>query len=162
MAFTLPENVKGIIDRYSEEVPVRVGALARELGLDIKVTTLKPGISGEIGPDDNAPSRYKIRINRHESKGRQRFTAAHEIAHFLLHKHLIGNGLEDTVLYRSRLSNVVEAQANKLAAEILMPISKVRMEAEKYSQLDDEAKVDKLAKVFDVSTAAMRIRLGIS
>ena len=150
-----------IVRGHMEQVPVRVSALAKDLGLTVKVATLKPGISGEIRPDANSPSGYKIRINRHEAKNRQRFTAAHEIAHFLLHRNLIGNGLEDTVLYRSRLSNSIEAQANGLAANLLMPRDIVQNEIRENADLDEEQMVDLLAAKFHVSPAAMRIRLGV-
>ena len=157
----LPSEQWDTIQRYVGEFPVKISALAKELGLSIKLATLDPGISGEIRPDQKAPSGYKIRINRHESKNRQRFTAAHEVAHYLLHRNLIGDGLSDTVLYRSRLSNKIEAQANGFAANLLMPRDLIEQQLREHVDIDEDQLVNVLAEKFEVSPAAMKIRLGV-
>lgn len=149
-----------IIRSHLNEVPVKISSLGHALGLRIKLATLPPGISGEIRPDSEAPSGYKIRINRHEAKSRQRFTVAHEIAHYLLHKNYIGSGLEDSVLYRSRLSSEIESSANRLAADLLMPMNLVEDEIRSNRSMDEESLLDYLSKEFDVSPAAMKIRIG--
>lgn len=59
-----------------------------------------------------------IYVNKGHHVNRRRFTTAHEIAHFILHQDFIGDGIADDGLYRSKLSNAMEAQANKLAADI--------------------------------------------
>ena len=82
----LTDEQKAIIARHLREVPVKLGALAKDLGLDVSVATLAYGKSGRISPSSTAKSGFAIRVNRHESKERQRFTLAHEIAHFLLHR----------------------------------------------------------------------------
>lgn len=161
MGNTLTQKEISLIEKYSTDIPVSISTIARELGIHIKLATLKPGISGEIRPDENSDSGFKIRINRHESKRRQRFTAAHEIGHYLLHRDLIGDGISDSVLYRSGLSNKIEAQANAMAANLLMPKNKILEYVSKNNNLDDEELVEKLSSLFQVSEAAMRIRLGI-
>ena len=150
-----------IVDKYRIETPVRLSALAEELGLEVYRSSLKPSISGLIEPSDTAGSGYRIRINRHELSERQRFTLAHEIAHFLLHKDSIGGGVVDSVLYRSNLSSIKEVEANKLAAKIIMPMASVRLERQKLEGLDEEETAIALAEKFRVSLPAMRIRLGM-
>lgn len=150
-----------IVDRFREETPVRLGALAAELGLEVFKSSLKPDISGLIEPSSTAPSGFRIRINRHEIPERQRFTLAHEIAHYLLHRNDIGGGVIDNVLYRSNLSSRKEVEANKLAAKIIMPISNIRAERQALPNLDDEQAAVVLASKFKVSLPAMRIRLGL-
>src|SRR5215217_1945633 len=103
------------------EAPVKLSELGKALGLSIKAATLPVGISGEIRPSPDHPGRYVIRVNRHDSPERQRFTVAHEIGHYLLHRNQIGNGITDDVLYRSTLTDRREAEANRVAADILMP-----------------------------------------
>lgn len=154
-------DVQSIIISHQYDAPVKISALARDLGLQIKGSTLPPGISGEIRPSTDALSGYVVRINRHDPPRRQRFTAAHELAHYLLHRDQIGSGIEDDVLYRSALSDRREAEANRLAAEILMPQSLVQewLETAKALKVDDP--VAYLADRFDVSEAAMKIRLGM-
>ena len=54
---------------------------------------------------------------------RKRFTIAHEIAHFILHSDQLVRGDIEETLYRGGLSDRLETEANKLAADILMPLS---------------------------------------
>lgn len=154
---------KEILSRHLADVPVKLGALARELGIEVMAATLAPGISGEIRKieGDGATGAYRIRINRHEKKERQRFTLAHEIAHFLLHKDKIGDGLYDDVLYRSKLSNNLEYEANRMAAELVMPSAAINDLTAKEKYIDDE-KLREFSEIFGVSKDAMTIRLGIT
>ncbi|MDQ1186377.1 ImmA/IrrE family metallo-endopeptidase [Agrobacterium larrymoorei] len=150
------------IVKHQKNIPVKLGELARDLGIEVKVATLNPGISGEIRKDsENNISKYKIRINRHEKKERQRFTLAHEIAHFLLHKDKIGDGLTEDILYRSTLSNALEYEANRFAAELIMPDAVLEEMQIDFESVDEDAIVD-LAERFGVSKDAMRIKLGIA
>jgi Zn-dependent peptidase ImmA (M78 family) len=157
----LDEAVRDQIRQIQQDIPVRLSALAEALGVTVKASTLPPGISGEIRPDATQPGHFVIRVNRHDIPERQRFTVAHELGHFLLHRDQIGDGIRDDVLYRSSLSDRREAEANRIAADILMPdelIGRVLERAELLS-VDDIPKY--LAKQFQVSEAAMKIRLGV-
>tara|TARA_R110002072_G_scaffold15856_14_gene62739 strand:+ start:1099 stop:1605 length:507 start_codon:yes stop_codon:yes gene_type:complete len=152
---------RGVVDKHRAQVPVRVSALAQELGLEIVLAALSPNISGMIEPSDTAANGYKIKINKFEKEERQRFTAAHEISHYLLHREYIKNGIVDSALYRSNLSSYKETQANKLAADILMPVEAVRAALNDLGgqKTDDNARV--LASEFKVSVPAMKVRLGM-
>lgn len=152
----LPEHIE-ILSRYVNEAPVRVGALAKELGLKVVVAALPLNISGLIKPDGDG---YVIKVNRFESKERQRFTIAHEIAHFLLHRDRIQAGVVDSVLYRSKLSSRLEAEANRLAADILMPIDQVRRVLDSHQGLTPTETNSLLSEKFEVSKQAMGIRMG--
>jgi len=160
---SLKNEERSILERYLSECPVKLGALAAELGVSVKVSSLRTGISGQISrePQDNA---YVIRVNRHEARPRQRFTIAHELAHFLLHRQLIDStpgGISDNVLYRSGAPERIEFEANRLAAEIVMPRKLVQRKLqEEFGGLVTEATIEKLASEFQVSKAAMEIRLS--
>lgn len=145
--------------RFTSSVPVKVGALANALGLKVVLATLPLKISGLIQPDGEQGN-FIIKVNRFESKERQRFTIAHEIAHYLLHREQIQAGVVDSVLYRSKLSSRSEAEANKLAADIVMPRSVIEYELERSPFSDPEDLVDDLAAKFGVSRQAMSIRAG--
>ena len=145
---------------FTNEVPVRVGALAEALGLSVYKSALAPNVSGLIEPSASSPSGYQIKVNRYEHPDRQRFTIAHEIAHYLLHRDLIGQGVVDNVLYRSKLSSQIEVEANRLAADIVMPAKKVRERLSNVSSSDPEEQYRTLARNFRVSPAAMKIRIG--
>lgn len=154
----LEPDVRASIEGFQDAAPIRLSELARGLGVKVKAATLAPGISGEIRPEDNG---FIIRVNRHDPPRRQRFTVAHELAHFILHRDDIGDGIRDDVLYRSNLSDRREAQANRLAADILMPKSLLddAKEAAEEKGVGDIALY--LADEFAVSEAAMRIKLGL-
>ena len=85
------------------------------------------------------------------------------MAHYILHKDIIDNDLNGNltdakgsggIMYRSKLSTIFEKDANKLAAEILMPLEKVK---ELYLKYND---IKKLSNEFAVSEQAMRIRIN--
>ena len=154
---TLPEKQKNIILANQQEFPIQVGAIAKNLGIVVKKATLSAGISGQIKETDNICT---IRINRHDVKARQRFTLAHEIAHFLLHRDRLGDGITDDILYRSSLSDKLEAQANRLAADIIMPWELIKESLANYSGLKVEKRIEKLSDDAGVSTTAIKIRLG--
>lgn len=158
----LDEATKDIIRAHQDEAPIKLAALAREMGLELKASTLGVGISGEIRPIEGHEGRFLIKINRHDPPRRQRFTVAHEIAHYLLHRDQIGAGLRDDVLYRSSLSDLREAEANRLAADILMPQALVKEWLENARLLHIEDVVSYLADHFEVSEASMKIRLGLT
>lgn len=153
----LDPKVRAIIEAFQDAPPVRLPELAHALGVAVKASTLSPGISGEIRP---AGDGFVIRINRHDPIKRQRFTVAHELSHFLLHREEIGDGIKDDVLYRSCLSNRREQQANRLAADILMPESLLTeaQQAAEEKGVGDVALY--LADIFGVSEAAMMIKMG--
>lgn len=147
-----------MLENFSHDIPVKVGALADALGLKVVVATLPINISGLIQPEDDG--RFVIKVNRFESKERQRFTIAHEIAHYLIHREKIDAGVVDSVLYRSKLSSRTEAEANRLAADIVMPRRAVVAAVQGKGGNRSDRVVQDLANAFGVSKQAMAIRVG--
>lgn len=151
----------GLIERFQGSAPVNVVGLAESLGLKVyeSDSRLPTEASGMILKDlvNGGTEGYSIIVRASEPYVRKRFTLAHEIAHFILHRDKIGASLSDDRLYRSGLTNREEIQANQLAADILMPWALI----EKYRQRCIGS-VALLASEFKVSEAAMRIRLGLS
>lgn len=151
-----------IIAKHQTAAPVDVVAIANELGVRVwEMPSLPPTISGKIfrDPTHGGTSGFSIAVNANEEHAtRKRFTIAHEIAHFILHKDYLDkqNGVTDDAMYRSGLSTKQEAEANSLAAQILMPMSLIQ-------QLTNSGinNVETLAQRFEVSVTAMKIRLGI-
>lgn len=158
---SLDQQTLQTIQSLQDGAPVRLSAIAGALGVRVVATDLPSGISGEIRPDPDHPGNFVIKVNRNDSSRRQRFTVAHEIGHFLLHRDEIGNGITDDVLYRSTLSDRREAQANRIAADLLMPQQLVDEWLERAKTLKVDNVVGFLADKFNVSEAAMKIRLGI-
>jgi Zn-dependent peptidase ImmA (M78 family) len=132
-------------------LPVDVYALADDLGLKIFFENLSASkVSGKLVRDND---NFHIVVNNADPVSRQRFTIAHEIAHFVLHRDLIDRELKDDVMYRSGLSDTYEIEANRLAADILLPSDRVKVEYRKKPALVP------LADKFQVSVEALRVRL---
>jgi len=113
-----------IVRRHQNEPPVQIVPIANDMGLNVyRVSDWKDTLSGMIVRDKErgGKSGYAIFVNASHAQTRRRFTIAHELAHYALHGNLIGDGIKDDALYRSGLSSKVEAQANRYAADILMP-----------------------------------------
>ncbi len=156
-----PEH-RAILEKYLSEYPVKLGRMARELGVGaVKVSSMPTGVSGQITRENG---QYVIRVNRSEARERQRFTIAHEIAHYLLHRDIIDSspdGISDNVLYRSGASEKVEYEANRLAADLVMPMNLIEKKLkDDFSGVVTEATIESLATSFEVSKAAMEIRLS--
>ncbi|WP_082456880.1 ImmA/IrrE family metallo-endopeptidase [Sphingomonas sp. Leaf23] len=152
----LPPYAAEAITRHQAVAPVKVGAIAADLGVKVLISDLPLAVSGMLTLDPSDRKTWTIKVNRHEHRNRQRFTIAHEIAHFVLHRDVIGNELVDDTFYRSGLSERREYEANALAAEILMPWPLLTRLMQ-----NGETDVEKLAIALQVSTAALNIRLGV-
>jgi hypothetical protein len=140
------------IGDFTRTAPVDVYGLACALGLEIKDVELGDDISGKI--EKSWRSGYLISVNVRHPLTRRRFTAAHEIAHFVLHRDLIGDGIVDDAMYRSKKGDAIERQANAYAATILMPAPLVigQFRAGNKSIAD-------MAKGFEVSFEVAEIRM---
>ena len=150
------------VDEFTTSYPVRVGELAAELGLKVTRTPLAPKISGLIQPSSDASSGFEIKVNKYEAPERQRFTVAHEIAHYLLHRSDIGSGVVDSIMYRSNLTSRKETEANRLAAEIVMPAKAISEELHRLGGLRAQGVIEEMAARFRVSVPAMKVRLGVA
>lgn len=150
-----------VVEGYLSECPVKLGSLARALGVDIKVSSMPTGVSGQISREGD---RYVIRVNRNDARERQRFTIGHELSHFLLHRAVIDaspDGITDNVLYRSGAPESIEYEANRLAADLVMPIDHVQQVLrDDFRGIVNDAAIESLADTFEVSKAAMEIRLS--
>ena len=91
-----------------------------------------------------------IYLPQNSSPARDRFTIAHELGHFFLHK----NPGAPRVSFTRRGSDKFEWQANWFAAELLMPRDVFLETAAKYC--NDE---DALSRIFGVSKSAASVRL---
>jgi hypothetical protein len=146
-----------VIERYTQDAPVRVEAVARDLGITVSEEAMSSDVAGRIVRESPArsPAGYSIFINQSDPIRRKRFTLAHELGHYMLHRDLIGDGLIDDAMYRSKLSEWYERQANRWAADTLMPAAVVRGlfrgGMRSLAQLSDQ---------LDVSEQAIRIRLN--
>lgn len=153
-----------ILKKYMKSAPVDVEAMANAIGVDVVRDILGSRVSAKIQRDNSG--KYTIVINAHDSKPRQRFSIAHELAHYLYHRDLIGDGVSDSPAYRAPDESIYEStplerkhevQANQFAANVLMPVHLIR--ELKARGISSDAQ---MAKELGVSIPAMRIRNGKS
>lgn len=151
----IPAEYEAMFAPFMQEPPVDVLACARVAGLPVYAIDLPKGVSGMIKLTSS--NVFECYVDRSEPSVRQRFTAAHELGHFVLHRKQIGRGLQDNYLLRAEgMSNSQEAEANRFAADLLMPRELIS-EAIASGTTD----VLSLARLFKVSEIAMSIRLGL-
>lgn len=146
-----------VISRHWDSTPVPIEAIIQDIGLPLSYEAMGDNISGYIERQNGG---YRIVVNSRHAETRRRFTAAHELGHFIYHRDLLGEGVGDNRAYRTEgtdrpnanIRPIHERQANSFAANVLMP----------RHRLTDVAgeSVASLAARFNVSQEAMRIRLG--
>ena len=154
----LEPEIRSIVDRYVSDYPVKLGALANHLGVKVLLSTLPRGISGQISQEHG---KFVIRINRHEARHRQRFTLAHELAHYLLHEELIKKSgrWSENILLRSGQPMNIEYEANRLVSDLVIPPQQLANVLEAYPEPITSEAITDLAKRFGVSTATMELKL---
>ncbi len=149
-------------DLEIEKPPVPVESIARSLGAQIRYSPFEGDISGMVFRDND---QTVIGINSLHHPNRQRFTIAHEIGHFLLHK---GTEIHVDRTFRVNLRNDVSSQAvdhdeieaNRFAAQLLMPEFFLKRDL-KGQEIDIEKEDDLklLASKYRVSLQALTFRL---
>lgn len=120
----LPQKTRQIIRRHQQGRYVELRPLLAELGIDMERVALPEAISGEsFYREEISEGRFVIRVNNSMSVERQRFTAAHEIGHCLLHASEVRNRSADDQ-FLGVLNRSVDATYCALQGEyILDPLS---------------------------------------
>jgi Zn-dependent peptidase ImmA (M78 family)/DNA-binding XRE family transcriptional regulator len=133
--------------------PVDVERLAAKCGVRVLEWDFGDEVSGLLLALDSGPV---IGFNRRQVRGRQRFTVAHELGHYLLVHHdnfhidlasATAHGEAANYSWRD------ERAANDFAAEVLMPTGMILAAAR------ESTSASLLAQRFDVSREAMSYRL---
>lgn len=150
------------------EPPIPVERIALHLGLEVERAALGDNVSGLLVVQDG---RGMIGVSANQPLVRQRFTIAHEIGHFVLHKDVMPVFIDTQFLrpilaaFRNAASSTGEdareREANAFAAALLMPAEMVhRAIATLGVDIADEEAIEELAKRFNVSRQAMTFRLA--
>lgn len=141
--------------------PVPVEKIAEQYELDIRLAPYEGDLSGALVRTDDE---MFIGVNSNHHPNRQRFTVAHELAHFFLHKgmrlhidkNIWVNWRDDQ---SSKAVQWQEIQANQFAAELLMPTAFLKRDLNKIGRVNEHL-VQILARKYRVSSQAMDIRLN--
>lgn len=148
------------------QIPVPITLVANSLGLRVSPANLSDDISGMLVIEDG---RGSVGYNANHALVRQRFTIAHELGHFVLHRGshdvFIDKKKHTAMFRRDHVSaagvDPLEIEANQFAATLLMPKNLVLREISDLDfDLADEDTLSLLAHRFEVSTQAMSIRLS--
>ena len=152
-------HIRGVLAAFKQRAPVDVVGAAKELGIAVYSQSLPDGVSGILRRDAKLGglSGFVILVDKAHPSNRQRFTVAHEIGHFALHRSQAERegGIRDDEFYRA-LSGPLETEANQFAADLLMPWLLIK-------SLQDAGVTEPaaLAERLRVSKQAMTYRLGL-
>jgi IrrE N-terminal-like domain len=160
------DSVFEIVERHWNRAPVNIQSIILDSGLLYDEKSLWPTESGLI---ERVGRSYRIVVNSDHPRVRRRFTAAHELGHYVYHRDLIGDGISDAAyrtgdVGRYKNSKIIqrhETQANQFAAAVLMPIDLIRR-LEHERNLPLPARLSEVARLLDVSEQALRVRLNLS
>lgn len=140
--------------------PVPVEKIASGLGIVIRYSPAKDELSGALIRNS---SEVVIGVNSAHHEHRRRFTIAHEIGHFVLHKGIQLHVDQDfrINLRDSRSSaaeDIEEIEANRFAAQLLMPFQFIWKDARGRTTSETDL-IAELSRKYLVSPRAMELRL---
>lgn len=145
------------------EYPVGIISLCRKLDIQVFEEYLEPDVSGFIiiKPDGIYPKYNTGRLivaNASDSAQRRRFTVAHELGHYILHR----KNEEELYAHRDAGANGgMESEANIFASVILMPEELVKDSLKNLGKnVPFSIKAACVSRDFAVSMDAARIRLN--
>ncbi|GAA0574691.1 ImmA/IrrE family metallo-endopeptidase [Craurococcus roseus] len=153
-------------DAGIRKAPVPVELIARRLGAVIRRAPLDDELSGMLAINGDLTI---IGVNSLHHPNRQRFTIAHECGHLALHRDEVSANVhvdrQFHVMMRDQKSSlgtdVLEIEANRFAAELLMPRFLVEPAIRAQAlDVDDERSMANLAAAFRVSKSAMMYRVS--
>ena len=146
-----------------------VRAIANRIGITIVEGKIevpnKKSVSGLIKLNGRE-GRPVIAVAQDQSEERKRFTIAHEIGHFILHRtRMVHVDTDEVTAFRDSISSTAtdpnEMQANQFAAELLMPTNEVKNRINIGLAVGEEMIdiIRALSVTYRVSTLAVTIRV---
>lgn len=160
----LPEEKHAnlVLKRYFQSPPVDVFGLVKKYATLFFRSIPIEGVDG-VSLDIKVPGREPVVIlNSDMSPKRQRFTLAHELGHIIIPWH-VGDVIADRIFdgeytYQNPFDHMImEGEANRFAAELLMPEGWIQLEYQKHSTLAELHK--ELSIKADVSVMAACIKI---
>ena len=160
-----------IIDKFEEltsnilinndmfKIPVDVVKIAKLNSINVYEGNLEKNVSGAIRYNKETEN-FEILVNKNDTRERKRFTIAHEIGHFFLHKEiLMSDEIHIDIMYRMPNDDEEQKRREKdvdyFAGALL--INKTLLT----KMYNENNTITELAEMFDVSISAMTVRLDI-
>ncbi len=142
-----------------DKVPVNVIGIAKAYGINVYTAKFDNEVSGAIRYNSKA-KKFEIIVNKNNAEVRRRFTIAHELGHYFLHKNmLIDNDIHIDTLYRAGVQ--VDMQTKEKEREVDYFAGALLMNRMAIEKLIDNYNIEELSEIFNVSTSAMTVRLTI-
>lgn len=146
---SLTSNILLNNDLY--KIPVNILKIAKSNDIAVYKADLEKKILGAIRYDKQN-KKYTILLNEKQSYEQQRFTLAHELGHFFLHKKILeSEELHVDIMYK--IEDEQEAEVDYFAGALLM--NKLLLE----KMYEKNQSIRELAEMFEVSISVMTIRL---
>jgi len=158
-----PNQFKNRINEIaSNSKKIDVVKLAKDLGIKVFLAENGKDFNAEIVYDDKL-GEFEIFVNAKHPYTRQRFSIAHELGHFILHRDLIMSQKKVSRAQKDTKNYQIEKAADKMAEEILMPeilVEEVALEfgLDKSNEITSDL-ISQIANKFDVSNIMAAIRL---
>lgn len=144
---------KGFYDGDSLDIEKLINEISSQSPaspIEIRKIPMLSYLSGSLCYKDG---KWIMTVNSKHHENRQRFTLVHELAHYILHKEK-NTEFEDSTFFRGNNMDSLEYMANDFAATLLMPDEKI------VSYINEGVRnLGKLAKIFNVSAAAMKYKV---
>lgn len=149
---------------------IKVENVARSLGITVRYESTSSDVSGALF---RSAAKVVVGVNPDHPLNRQRFTIAHEIGHFVLHREHLH--MDDTRAYStepgtthrllrdqvsSQATDPKEIEANRFAAALLMPAIMLKRSLESRDLPLKQKDIEDLAQEYEVSLQAMTFRLS--
>lgn len=162
----MPKIAELILDKLKiDELPIPIVTIMKSLHFQVISGEMQDEISGIIGIDDTLEKSFSsskvIAVNAKDNIGHQRFTMAHELAHYLFDFDVAEKIVYYNTYNTQETETVEEKRANYFAANLLMPEKAFK---EEFSRNVVEGNlyltVEKLSGIFQVSGEAVRRRIN--
>lgn len=155
----IEEQANELLTKHAQySAPIDVINIIESEGIKLIKDDMDGDHSGFLLVENGAAT---VAINSEHHPNRQRFTAAHELGHYVLHSKGRDRFFVDKAYFRgpsaSAGTDAQEIEANRFAACLLMPANMLREYARHNSLTDLE--IYKLSTIFGVSEQAMTLRL---
>lgn len=149
----------------TQEYPINLERICHHYNIDIIEKNYSDKTIGEIQINEDKCTIYYNPLEN-EFLSRKRFTIAHELGHFFLHRKE-GSFVDNQTTMSRHLSywSIKEAEANDFAARLLMPVKHIidaieELLHDESEELTETILVRNLKDKFQVSEIAMKYRLS--
>ena len=139
----------------SSPADIDIEAIAFHCGAVVRYRQLTGCAARIVGKNDTA----LITVDSNSSRARQRFSAAHELGHWMHDRGKTSFSCQEAHFSKEWARNNSETRANRYASDLLLPEALFRLAASAYKSMDFDT-VRELATIFDTSLTATAIRLA--